>query len=46
MSGELAIWPLLIFACVLTAIAGGIFVAIFVSARAEEREQQSKKDAS
>ena len=36
MANELPIWPLFVFGGVLTAIAAGIFIAIFLSARGEE----------
>jgi hypothetical protein len=40
MSAALPIWPLFVFGGVLTLIAAGIFVAIFLSARKEAKDQK------
>jgi hypothetical protein len=42
MGGDMAVWPLLVFGGLLTTIAAGIFVAIYLSARAEDRDQRSR----
>jgi hypothetical protein len=40
MGNAMPIWPLFVFAGVLTAVAAGVFVAIFVSARNEGKEDK------
>jgi hypothetical protein len=40
MGNTLPIWPLFVFGGVLTAIAAGVFVAIFLSARNESKNDQ------
>jgi hypothetical protein len=40
MGAETPIWPFFLFGGVLTAIAVGIFVAIFLSARNEANDQE------
>jgi hypothetical protein len=40
MSAALPVWPLFVFGGVLTVIAAGIFVAIFLSARKEGDDRQ------
>jgi hypothetical protein len=38
MGNESAVWPLFVLGGLLTAIAAGIFVAIFLAARRESQE--------
>jgi hypothetical protein len=38
VGNEFPVWPLFLFAGIMTAIAGGIFVAIFISARNERQD--------
>jgi hypothetical protein len=40
VNAGIPVWPLFVFGGVLTVIAAGIFVAIFVSARNEAKEQK------
>jgi hypothetical protein len=38
MGNEFAVWPLFVLGGLLTAIAAGIFVAIFLAARRESQD--------